>query len=336
MNQCLGRLDRLRFAILAAFAALALLAAARPAAAAGKKADAADEAAEGAADERLKIDWVEGPKKVSLGTLAELDLPATAVFAGEKDTQKILKHFGNVVDGSELGFISPKADDESWFIVFEWEDVGYVKDDDKDKIDADALLKSLREGTEEANAERKKAGHPALHVIGWAEAPHYDAKSHNLTWAVLARNDDGHESVNYNVRVLGRSGVMSVTLVEDPDKLAASKPAVEKVLGAFRYKQGNRYAEWVAGDKVAEYGLTALVAAGAGAAAVKLGLFAGLFKLLAKGGKLIVMGLAALGGLVAKFWNALRGKQATRRAPPAQPSAHADGDFRGPPGPGAA
>ena len=91
------------------------------------------------------------------------------------------------------------------------------------------------------------------------------------------------------MRVLGRGGYMSVTLVDEPGKLAASKPEVDKVLASFNYKQGKSYAEFVAGDQVAEYGLAALVAGGAGAAAVKFGLFAWLFKILAKGGKAIVL-----------------------------------------------
>jgi uncharacterized membrane-anchored protein len=96
------------------------------------------------------------------------------------------------------------------------------------------------------------------------------------------------------VRLLGREGFMSVTLVDEPGKLARSKPEVVKLLSGFEYKQGKRYSEWVPGDKVAQYGLAALVAGGAGAAAAKLGLFAVLGKLLAKGGKAIVALLAAL------------------------------------------
>ena len=87
---------------------------------------------------------------------------------------------------------------------------------------------------------------------------------------------------------------------------------MEAVIGAFTYKLGKRYAEWVPGDKVAEYGLTALVAAGAGAAAVKLGFFAVLGKFFAKSAKLVIIALAGLGGIAAKFWNALRGKASAR------------------------
>ncbi len=265
-----------------------------------------------------KISWTPGPAKVDVGaTIAEVQLPESLAFAGAADSRKLLEAMGNPTDGSEMGLIVPKAEDQNWFIVFEWRPIGYVKDEDKDKIDADELLKSIREGTEAANEERTKRGMPALHVVGWSEPPRYDDRTKNLTWAILGKNADGHESVNYNVRVLGREGVMSVTLVDEPQNLAKVKPAVDEVISAFTYKQGKRYAEWVPGDKVAEYGLTALVAAGAGAAAVKLGFFGFLAKLFAKAGKAIVVGLAAIAAAAAKLWNALRGRASARATPPA-------------------
>jgi uncharacterized membrane-anchored protein len=278
---------------------------------------AADAPAAPAQPPPQEVKWTPGPARVDVGeSLAEVKLPETVAFADGNDTRKLLEAMGNITHGSEQGIIAPKADGEDWFIVFDWHPVGYVKDEEKDQIDADALFKSISENTERSNEERKKRGMPALHVVRWADPPRYDATTHNLTWALVGRNDGGKESVNYNVRVLGREGVMSVTLVDEPQNLAKTKPQVDAVLAAFSYKLGKRYAEWVPGDKVAEYGLTALVAAGAGAAAVKLGLFAMLGKFLAKSAKLVVVGLAALGGMFAKFWNALRGKASARPARP--------------------
>ncbi len=291
---------------LAGIAALALAVPAGVTSAAGEP--------EPQAPQAPQVKWIEGPKKVDLGSIAELDLPESVVFAGKEDTKALLEHWGNVTDGSELGLVAPKAEDQDWIIVFDYADTGHIKDADKEKIDADALLKAIQEGTEESNKERKKRGHPGLHVTGWAEAPHYDARTHNLTWAAVDRSDDGHDGVNYNVRLLGRTGVMSVTLVDEPANLAASKPSVEGVIGAFSFKQGKTYAEWRPGDKVAEYGLAALVAAGAGAAAVKLGFFGVLAKLFAKMGKLVVVVIAGLGAAAAKLWRALRGRHTERKA----------------------
>jgi len=262
--------------------------------------------------EAPRINWTAGPAQVDVGVKAEMRLPESMAFAGAEDTRRILERMGNPTNGDEVGLVVPKAQDQNWFIVYEYRKVGFVKDDEKDKIDAAGLLKSLTEATEASNEERKKMGAAALHVLRWQEPPRYDERTHNLTWATLAHSDDGHDVVNYNVRVLGREGYMSVTLVDDARSYGAAKPAVEQALASFSYKRGSSYAEWVPGDKVAQYGLAGLVAAGAGAAAVKLGLFGTLAKLFAKAGKFIVVGIAALGALAAKLWSAARGRAAAR------------------------
>lgn len=247
--------------------------------------------------------WTQGPATVDLGSnVAKIGLGGGHAFAGPEDTRRMLQAMGNTVDNTEVGMITPTAEDQNWMLLFEYEDAGYIKDDDKDKIDKDAILDSYRRGTEEANKTRKEKGIPALHITGWFEEPHYDSRTHNLVWALRAKNEGGEEVVNYNVRLLGRNGYMSVTLVDDPAKLAESKPHVDTLLSTFEYKKGRTYAEWVPGDKVAEYGLAALVAGGAGAAAVKMGLFATLFKVIAKGGKAIVLLLLGLGAGIKKMF----------------------------------
>jgi uncharacterized membrane-anchored protein len=255
------------------------------------------------ADQGPAPDWVPGPAKVNLGSdVAGLDLPAGFLFANATDTRRLLERMGNTTDGSEVGLVTPQADDQDWMLFFDWKPEGYVKDDEKDKIDKDAILESYREGTEAGNALRKEKGLPGLHVTGWFEEPHYDAATHNLVWALRAKSDDGSEVVNYNARILGREGYMSVTLVDEPANLAASKPQADQLMEAFTYKSGKSYAEWRPGDKVAEYGLVALVAGGAGAAAAKLGLLAKLGKLFAKGGKLIVLAFVGLIAFIKKLF----------------------------------
>ena len=270
-------------------------------------------AARAAAEEpptQQPVDWTAGPATVDVGaSVAEVALPEGLLLAGQKDTRRLLESMGNTTSGDELALVAPRSEAEGWFVIFEYDRIGYVRDDEKNEIDADGLLESIKEGTERANEERRKHGHGTISVVGWDLPPRYDPVSHNLTWAIRGRGDDGHEVVNYNVRVLGRDGVMSVTLVDDAAGMQAARSRVEPLLAGFSYKRGKTYAEWVPGDKVAEYGLTALVAAGAGAAAVKTGLLAALGKLLVKGGKLVLVALAGAGALLAKGWKALTGRR---------------------------
>ena len=245
-----------------------------------------------------KVQWTSGPGVVSLGDQAELSLKAGQAFANAKDTQTLMEAMGNTISGHEVGLVRPLAEHEDWLLVFEHHDVGFVKDDEKNSIDKNALFKSISEGTEEGNKRRKELGISALHVTGWFEEPHYDATTHNLVWALRAKDDGGGEVVNYNMRILGRTGYMSVVLIDEPAKLPTSKPIADRIMNGFSYKSGNKYAEFRSGDRLDEYGLTALIAGGAGAAAAKLGLFAALWKILAKGGKaIVVLVVGAIAGL---------------------------------------
>ncbi len=265
-------------------------------------------AAQGAAGDEgpapLQANWTQGPAQVDLGKdIAQLELPEGYAFAGPEDAQALLRSMGNRPGGNELGLLIPNAKDQNWFLVFSWKPVGYVKDDEKDNIDADAILKSIQEATEAGNAWRKENSLPAMRVTGWAEPPRYDERTHNLIWATLAQSEDGMKSANYNMRLLGRHGIVSATLVEDPELLDKSKPFAFAAMERFSFKTGSKYSEWKQGDKVAEYGLTALVAAGAGATAAKLGFFGFLAKLFAKGGKAVVAGVVALLAGIGKLFS---------------------------------
>lgn len=178
-----------------------------------------------------------------------------------------------------------------------------MKDDEKDDIDADALLKDMSEGQEAANEQRTKRGMSALKLDGWAVAPRYNSQTNNLEWALRVRSvPDNGISVNYNTKLLGREGVMSAKLICGPEELQALLPEYAQIIAGFGFVEGQRYAEFREGDKVAKYGLTALIAGSGAFAAQKMGLFAKLGVLMAKMGKLIIVPIvAALAGLKALF-----------------------------------
>lgn len=245
------------------------------------------------AQEDEELGWLQGPGTPALGNQAEIQIPEGYLFAGAEATRQLMRQMGNPPSGKEMGLIAPEDDEEEWFVVFEYFPVGYVADDDQDEIDAEALLKGISEGTEAANDTRREMGFSPLHVVGWSEKPHYDPSSHNLVWALEAEDEEGGRVINHNIRLLGRQGYISATVVTGADRMARDKVAAEQILTGFHYQPGKRYAEFVDGDKLAGYGLTALVAGGAGAAAAKLGLFAKLGKLLARFWKLLAVGFAA-------------------------------------------
>jgi uncharacterized membrane-anchored protein len=233
------------------------------------------------------IKFQKGPSIGELGISAQVNVPDGYLFAGASDTRAIMEANRNPLTGKEVGFVAPGG--ENWFAVFEFDDVGYVSDDEKNTLDADAILESIRVGTEAGNKERQKRGWPIMTVLGWEQKPHYDETTHNLEWAIRAQSD-GAPVINYNTRLLGRGGVMEVTLVTDPETLAETLPKFKTMLAGFDFKQGQRYAEFRAGDKTAAYGLTGLIVGGGTAVLVKSGAFKWLWKVLVAAG----IGVAAL------------------------------------------
>lgn len=238
-----------------------------------------------AAADELKLHPVDGPAHVTLGdNLASLNLPAEFMFLNKEDSAKVLKKNGESAE-HVLGIILPKdSEDNSFEIIARFEDMGYVKDDDADKLNADELLSQYKEGNKDANDERKLAGFPPYYLGGWAEKPHYDRASHHVIWALTIKDQDSETApvscINYNTRILGRSGVLSMNLVTEPQMLDANKKEVATILKNTSFMKGQTYADFQPGkDKDSGLGIAGLIlGGGAVAAAAKLGLLGGLWK----------------------------------------------------------
>jgi uncharacterized membrane-anchored protein len=246
-----------------------------------------------------KLNVVKGPAKAPLESVGEINVPVGYDFLDGKSTRAVMKAGGEPVSGQELGLLAPTND--HWTVIFEFSDMGYVKDDDKNKLDPDKLLASIKRGTAEANKQRVKSGNPPLEIVGWEQPPKYDETTHNLEWAIRATSG-GQPILNYNTRLLGRKGVMEVVLIVEPDKLSDTLPAFRDLLAGYSFRSGQTYAEYHPGDKVAKYGLAALVVGGAAAGAIKLGLFPALALFLKKGWKLVIVAFAAVATAFKKFF----------------------------------
>jgi uncharacterized membrane-anchored protein len=242
------------------------------------------------------IEWADGPAQGRLGSVAQLGVPEGCRFTESAGAKSFLELTENPTSGTEVGVLlcstaaeGNQGEAQNWFVVYEYDASGYVKDDEKTTLDADKILSTLREGNAAGNKARRRRGWSELTLDGWIRPPYYDESTHNLTWSTRVISD-GDTAVNHSVRLLGRGGVMKVDLVTDPAALPLVLPSFDGVVGTTAFRPGNTYAEWRSGDKVAAYGLTALVAGGA---AVKLGLFGKLWKLVLAGGKAVIVGVIA-------------------------------------------
>jgi uncharacterized membrane-anchored protein len=135
---------------------------------------------------------------------------------------------------------------------------------------------------------------PPIYTEGWTVAPHYDLNTKRLEWGVRLRTGSGRTVVNYTTRILSRRGVMHVTLVSDPESLNQNTAVFKTSLIAYDFVPGERYAEFRSGDRVAQFGLGALVLGGAAAVAMKTGAGKAL-------GKFLIFGAVAAGGTILAF-----------------------------------
>lgn len=238
----------------------------------------------------------------SLGEWAKIELPANFRFLDGEKTDELMQAFGNLPDEYE-GMIAVR--DVSWFVLFQFLESGYVKDDDKDSLNPDKLLKEIQSGDKPGNEYREEMGLEPLYTIGWAIPPKYNEVTNNLEWAILLRSESGEESVNYKTKLLGRNGIMDVTLVCDPSILSSVINTYQNMLGGFSYNTGKSYAEFQEGDQIAEYGLAALITGGALYGAAKMGLLAKFVLFFKKGFKAIIVAVVAIGVAIKKFFTNL-------------------------------
>ena len=243
--------------------------------------------------ERLQLQWQKGPTQVRIGQQAEIELPVGFRFLEKQGTHTLLKAFENFPEDSDIGLFSP-VESTNWFVVFSFDDIGYVKDDEKDSIDKEALYESFRLGTEAGNEMCRSQGIAETQLAGWAVEPYYNSESNSIEWGLKFRSE-GEITLNYFMKRLGRRGVLSCNLVVDPADFDEVMPQFREVMKNLDFQQGQKYAEFRAGDMVAEYGLTALVAGGALAVAAKSGLLGKLWKV-------IVFAVLAGMGVIKKFF----------------------------------
>lgn len=213
------------------------------------------------------LGWVTAGSIGRVADKAEFHVKDGYTFLGSADTDKFLQINGNPPQGGHSYTIASTS--KNWFGILSFAGEGYVKDDEK--IDADELLKALKDQSLAANEEKKKKGYQTLTLEGWFFPPRYDQETKRLEWGTKLRADDNSAVVNVSTKILGRSGYTHAILVSSPETMETDLADFKKALKNFEYVSGEKYSEWKEGDKIAAYGLGALVLGGAAAAATSKG-----------------------------------------------------------------
>ena len=238
--------------------------------------------------------------------LALLKIPENFKYLNPAETDKILVDAWGNPPRETLGMILPDSVNpygyDGWGVIITYQEEGYVDDEDAQEIDYDELLTDMQADIKKANKQRISQGYGAYELIGWAEPPHYDSNEHKLYWALDLKFDEDldQNTLNYNVRILGRRGILVLNAVSTMDQLDDVRNSMGDVMALVEFKEGNRYADFNPGvDKVAAYGIGALIA---GKVAAKAGFFKALGIFLLKGWKIIAIALVAIGAFLKKVF----------------------------------
>ncbi len=240
-----------------------------------------------------------GPAEIVLANQATLRLPAGYLYVPKKEAAVLMDAWGNSTGDEFHGLVFSDQED-NWFTTIDYIASGYIKDDDAKDWDAEELLDSIKEGTEEQNKMRAQRGINEMEIVGWVQQPTYQANIHHLVYSISSKDKgaaaDAEQGINYNTYVLGREGYFNLNLVTGLSAIGEDKRHAETLLSALTFNDGKRYDQFVEGtDHVAEYGLAALVA---GAAAKKIGLLATIGLFFAKAWKLILLaGIGVVAGI---------------------------------------
>ena len=258
---------------------------------------------------------------------AQLQLGKSYYFLGKDEARKVVVDlWGNPPAQADdvLGLIVPEGSNplNDWSAVVTYQKTDYVSDKDADSTDYAGYIKQIQDGEADENATRQKDGYATTHLVGWAQPPSYDKASHTMIWARdIKFSDSQTDTLNYDIRLLGRRGVLSLNMVSNMPDLAYVHKAAAQLAAAGHYNTGARYEDYQAGDKKAAFGVGGLVAAGIGlVVAKKVGLL-GVLLLFAKKGFIIIAGaFAAIG----RWFSGIFGKKKAPLPKPGAPSAPLD------------
>ena len=259
--------------------------------------------------------------KITLSNgVAELNVPAQFRYLDAADARKVpvdLWHNPPGVASDSLGMLIPDhfgaAEEHSWAAEISFLESGYIKDEQPDYA---KLLKQIQEAQEKANPEREKQGYEPLHIVGWAQPPHYDKDAKKLYWAKELRSDDNApHGLNYDIRILGRRGALELSIIAGMDQLDRINQAAPEILSVVNFNQGHRYADFnPKTDKVAPYALAGLI--GGGLLLAKVGGLKWIIAGLLAAKKFVIIGIVAVGGFFKRLFGGGTKVNTDRPGPP--------------------
>ena len=181
----------------------------------------------------------------------DLTVPEGFLFIEADQARFILEElWGNMPDMDvagmlvRKGFRAARLENDHSFVI-SYGAFGHVSDNKNTSLDHDELLSVLQRNMQQSNATRIDMGYNTLEVTGWVMVPYYDAYKKALYWASrIKANGSDEEILNYNLRLLGNTGVIKINAVATMDQLPAIKNELPAIIAQTRFAEGDTYDDY--------------------------------------------------------------------------------------------
>lgn len=210
-----------------------------------------------------ELDWKFDGSHPLQNSHSSISIPDGYALVLGSDADAIYKNIGEPAVESLEAYVCNLSNLDN-AVLFQNFQIGYVSTDDWKDIDPKALLSAIIENTEEGNKERLKNGNSEMHTLGWIQEPTLDKHSNTVYWAIELDRGENENIINAVALRLGREGYEEITWVTPISAYVPLGGELEVMLRAHRFDAGYRYDDYKAGDRIAEYGIAALVAASMG------------------------------------------------------------------------
>jgi len=203
-------------------------------------------------DPLLQINWISGPQKRSIGNIADINIPQGYRLTADAEGARFILDTLNVpVPDDVVGVLTPNSG--KWWVLLEYSPKGYVNDAGMAQFNAGSVLKTVKKEISTQD------GGPAVTALDWNTAPVYDSQANSLQWSLQAQTASS-KTLNQGEVLLGRHGYIEMIAVESYPLAAA--PDLKQLAANISFKQGERYADYQSGDKLAEVGLAEVISGG--------------------------------------------------------------------------
>lgn len=180
--------------------------------------------------------------------VGKISIPAGYKYLEPSQSEKVLTElWGNPRNGNmTLGLLLPAdhslLNDNCCVINVQYDEIGYVPDDNADAIDYKQLLAQMQKESVEENELRRNAGLEPVSILGWAFPPYYDnaRKVLHIATEVKVGSSPVH-TLNYKMKFLGRKGVMVLHAIAPMADLERVRTDLAMVASRLSFSDAYQY-----------------------------------------------------------------------------------------------